>query len=482
MECPVARNARLSPDAPALIFRGQVFSWRVFDAQVRKWHARLARASGVARARGAASPGIAGRAEHRSEARLRCVWAIGAATPDTVALIHAAGRARIALALLHPRLSAAEREVLVAKLGPVLSVANLADGPATSASDAGPGPATRSASGGTRGPDASLSPDEVQLLLFTSGTTGVPKAAQLTAGALQASARAANEVLGIDAFARVLCCMPLSHVGGAGLALRAAIAGATLELHERFDAAAVARALAEGTTHLSLVANTLARLLDEPGPRWTTVRAVQAGGGPVPSHLLEQARARGLPVLHTYGLTETCSGVTCERLGEADGLTAGPPMRGAEIRIEGGEIFVRGPMVMRGYLGEPPVDGWLQTGDLGELDARGRLVVHARRTDLILSGGENVYPAEIEAALLLHPDVVEAAVVPMPDERWGQRPCAFVAVGKHLDAPALAGFLRDRLASFKVPDDFRKLKTLPRTAAGKVDRAELTRRALTRQR
>ena len=460
MECPVARSARLSPAAPALIFRGETIDYRAYDALVRRWQARLA----------------AG----RRGGNLERVWAIGTSTPDTLALVHAAARARVPVALLHPRLAAGERDALIARLGAAISAGALPDAVPEAPAN---GPVRPEGDRGALPAEAPLEPGDVQLLLFTSGTTGVPKAAQLTAGALQASAAAANEVLAIDSTSRVLCCMPLSHVGGVALALRAALAGAALELHERFEAIAVARALTAGATHLSLVANTLARLLDEPGPRFTSVRAVQAGGGPVPAHLLERARARGLPVLHTYGMTETCSGVTCERPADADGLTAGPPLPGAELRVEAGEILVRGPTVMRGYLGESALSpgAWLHTGDLGELDPRGRLIVHARRTDLILSGGENVYPAEIEAALLLHPDVVEAAVVPMPDPRWGQRPCAFVAVVKQLDGPALAAFLRERIAAFKVPGEYRALRALPRTAAGKVDRAALARRALTRE-
>ena len=193
----------------------------------------------------------------------------------------------------------------------------------------------------------------------------------------------------------------------------ALLAGAELVLHERFDAEATARALCSGITHASLVATTLRRLLEVHQDFPASVRAVLVGGGPVPPALLARARASGLPVLHTYGLTETASQVTVERLGEADGTTAGWPLNGIEVRIaEGGEIEVRGPTLMLGYLGEPPVGAWFRTGDLGSIDERGRLVVNARRADLIVSGGENVYPAEVEAALLRHPEIVECSVLP----------------------------------------------------------------------
>jgi O-succinylbenzoic acid--CoA ligase len=143
------------------------------------------------------------------------------------------------------------------------------------------------------------------------------------------------------------------------------------------------------------------------------------------------------------------------------------------VKLETADILLRGLQVMRGYLGAEPVRGWFRTGDLGELDSRGRLRVHARRTDLIISGGENVYPAEVEAALLSHPRVREAAVLPAPDERWGQVGIAYVATS----APEseLRAFLRERIAKFKVPARFVVVQELPRNAAGKVDRTALPR-------
>ena len=312
---------------------------------------------------------------------------------------------------------------------------------------------------------------EPATLLFTSGTSGAPKAARLAEDNHLANARAACEVLGLDASSRFLCTLPLFHVGGLAIAFRCKLAGATLLLHERFDAAAVAGELASGATHVSLVASTLARVLDLCPAFPPTVRAALVGGGPVPAPLLERARRAGLPVLQTYGLTETASMATCERPGDADGQTAGPPMPGLEVRLEKGEIEVRGPQVMRGYLGAEPVRGWFSTGDLGALDGRGRLVVHARRTDLIVSGGENVYPAEVEAALLAHPAVREVAVIPAPDARWGQVGVAYVATTAA--ESELRAFLEGRLARFKIPARFVAVAALPRTAAGKVDRFAL---------
>jgi len=196
----------------------------------------------------------------------------------------------------------------------------------------------------------------------------------------------------------------------------------------------------------------------------------------VPSDLLERARAAGFEVLQTYGLTEAASQVSCERPGEADGTTAGRPLPGTEIRIGAdGEIEVRGPTLMLGYLGEPPVREWFRTCDLGEIDSRGRLIVHARRTDLIVSGGENVYPAEVEAALLTHPDVKDAAVVPWPDPSVGQVGCAAVVTRGPVGSQELDIHVRERLAGFKAPRRYVFLLELPRAESGKLDRVALLR-------
>jgi o-succinylbenzoate---CoA ligase len=314
---------------------------------------------------------------------------------------------------------------------------------------------------------------EPALILFTSGTTGVPKAARLARDNLEASARAANEVLQVDSRSRFLCVLPLFHVGGLGILFRCFLAGATVVLHERFDADAVARELREGATHASLVPTTLARVLERAGSFPPVIVAI--GGGPVPRELLERARAAGLRVVQTWGMTETCSMATCERPDDADGASSGPPLPGFEVRVDSGEICVRGPAVMRGYLGHEPLGGaFFRTGDLGSLDERGRLIVHARRTDLIVSGGENVYPAEIEATLLAHPLVRETAVLPAPDDEWGQVGVAYVVTSASEDE--LREFLRARMAAYKVPARFVRMAELPRNAGGKVDRVKLASR------
>jgi O-succinylbenzoic acid--CoA ligase len=441
MECPVARAARLRPKAPALIWKGRTWSYADLDTLVRRWHAALA-ATGFRRA------------VVRSENR-----------PEIVALLHGAPRARVEVALLNARVADAELPPLLDQLGPALRLGDL---PNAAALDA-------FAAHAALAEPVGLDTAHVQTILFTSGTTGRPKAAQLTVAAHFANARSSIETLRIDESSSYLCNLPLFHVGGIATAIRCALAGAALVLHERFDAGATVVALTSGVTHASLVATTLQRVLTLRESFSKSVRAVLVGGGPVAAELLARARAAGLPVLHTYGLTEAASQVTAERLGDADGKTAGWPLPGVEVRIVDGEIEVRGPTLMLGYLGEPPLRGWFRTGDLGAIDDRGRLVVHTRRTDVIVSGGENVYPAEVEAALLRHPDVMECSVLPWPDDEFGQVACAAVVGRRALSDAELREHCRALLAPFKVPRRFVAVDALPRNAAGKPDRGALAR-------
>jgi O-succinylbenzoic acid--CoA ligase len=226
-------------------------------------------------------------------------------------------------------------------------------------------------------------------------------------------------------------------------------------------------------------------------------RCMLLGGGPAPQPLLEECRRRGVPVVQTYGLTETASQVAT--LAPEEALTrlgsAGKPLFGTELRVlredgsdcaadEAGEIVVRGPTVSPGYLNRPEEtaralrDGWLHTGDLGYLDTEGYLYVLDRRDDLIVSGGENVYPAEIESVLQTHPAVLEAGVCGVADARWGSVPLAMVALrpGTAAGADTLLAFCAERLARFKLPSRIVFVDELPRNAAGKLVRSELRRR------
>jgi O-succinylbenzoic acid--CoA ligase len=461
--CPVHARALQHPDAPALVADSRRLSYRALDAEVSAWAGRLAR-HGV-----------------RPTDRVAVLAWNGL---PAVALIFAVRRLRATLVPLNARLTRAELTPLVERARPRVVLAEEAlldrvDG-ATSIELLEQTPTAVHP-----GSDA-LAPDEDWAVLFTSGTTGQAKGARLPVSALLASAAASGANLGATADDRWLCNLPLFHVGGLAMAVRCAVDGATLVLQRRFDALETARLLHdERITHASFVARTLALTLDA-GARPGFLRAVLVGGGPVPPELSARARAASLPVLQTYGLTEACSQVTTERPAEADGSSAGPALPGLSVRIAdvpgddaAGEIQVRGPTLMAGYLddddatGRALADGWLRTGDLGRLDARGRLHVLARRFDLILSGGENVYPAEVEAVLAAHPAVAEAAVVGRADAAWGEVPVAVVVLHPGARTDGLLEWARSRLAGFKVPADVVALPALPRTAAEKVDRLAL---------
>jgi len=290
--------------------------------------------------------------------------------------------------------------------------------------------------------------------------------------------------------------MPLYHVGGLSMLMRGAVFGGPVRLQPRFDAGAVSDALDGGDiAGLSLVPTMLSRLLAYRCGRPVSagLRVVLLGGAAIPPELLRRALAAGYPVCATYGLTEATSQVATSaptQPGAAD-LPPMRPLRGIELRIvdagrdlpqgAAGEIAVHGPTVMQGYLNDAEAthralrDGWLLTGDIGYLSADGGLHVLDRRDDLVVSGGENVYPAEVEAVLLEHPAVTEAAVTGVPDTDLGARVVAWVTTrpGAQVDAAALESFCRARLAGYKLPRDFRFVDTLPRTAGGKLQRQRL---------
>ncbi len=333
-------------------------------------------------------------------------------------------------------------------------------------------------------------PDDPFLLLYTSGTTGRPRAACLSRRALAASADASQRLLGGSPSDRWLLCLPLHHVAGLSILVRSALSGAGVTIQPRFDAKAVSLELTRGrVSHVSLVPTQLRRLLDAglgPGP---DLRLALLGGAAASPELLGEARAAGWPVAPSYGLTEAASQVATNPPGDtAPGLAPLPGIRIGIVNEAGapcgagevGEIRVQGPTLMRGYWRSPEASaralrqGWLHTGDLGRLDAAGRLHVIERRSDLIVSGGENVYPAEVEQILRAHPGVAEAAVVGVPDPEYGARPCAWlVARGAQPSESALRRHCRERLAGYKVPVRFRFLESLPRTATGKLQRARL---------
>jgi len=322
-------------------------------------------------------------------------------------------------------------------------------------------------------PDAPVE-DGDALVVATSGTTGDPKCVVLTHDAVRASALAASARLGVDpARDRWLACLPLAHVGGLSVVTRALATGTPLAVHDGFSAPAVEAAATDPdspVTLVSLVATALRRV--DPG----LFRRVVLGGSAMPPDLPPNAVA-------TYGMTETGSGVVYD----------GVPLDGVEVRtVDGaggpvtapggeGAIELRGPMLLRAYRdGTDPrrPDGWLPTGDAGAWDpAAGRLRVFGRTGDLVITGGENVWPVAVERVLGAHPAVAEVAVVGRPDPEWGQRVVAVVVPSDPTSPPSLDA-LRDavkaELPAYAAPRELILAEALPRTALGKVARAALT--------
>ena len=347
-------------------------------------------------------------------------------------------------------------------------------------------------------PAATLAPEPVVpardlLVLFTSGTTGRPKAARLSAGSLAASAAASARRLGERATDRWLACLPLHHVGGLSILVRSVRSGAAVELHRTFDAQRVADALASRCTLASLVPTMLRRALEAGARGGAELRAILLGGSAAPPGLVASAWAQRLPALPTYGLTEAASQVATAAPGAPPAAgSVGRPLPGTEVRIVDGagralpiggegEIQVRGPALFSGYLHDADAtrgafDGaWLRTGDVGCVAADGSLRALDRRRDLIVTGGENVAPAEVEARLLDHPDVAEAGVAAVPDADLGHAVAAFVVPrpGRSPTPAALQAFCRERLAGYKCPREVTLRAELPRNTLGKLLRDRL---------
>jgi len=280
--------------------------------------------------------------------------------------------------------------------------------------------------------------------------------------------------LGVEPTDRWLSCLPLFHVSGLSIVMRSVIYGTTAVVHDGFDTDRVATALeGEGVTLISVVATQLVGLL-EADVDLLPLRAILVGGGPVPEEVLSEALGRGATVVQTYGLTEAASQVTTlspmdarRKLG-----SAGRPLLTTHLRINDGEILVQGPTVAPGVADE---DGWLHTGDLGRIDEDGFLYVTDRLSDMIVTGGENVIPAEIEEVLLRHDDVADVAAVGRADAEWQEAVAAVVVLteGASADAEELRRHCAASLADFKVPKRFEFVSELPRTESGKLLRRAL---------
>ncbi|MCB0045676.1 MAG: o-succinylbenzoate--CoA ligase [Caldilineaceae bacterium] len=472
----LAERAQITPGRAALFTQTESISYQTLNRRVAELCGRLA-AAGV-------SPG------DRVAALL---------TPGLfyATLVHAAARLQATLAPLNARLTHAEiarqlgrtrpRLLLVdedfASIGSALSLPDLV----IRRTDELPAGAP------VWQPPCPWSLDATQAILFTSGTSGEPKGAQISFANHFWSAMASAERLGAEPEDRWLSCLPLYHVGGLAVLFRACLTGTAAILHPRFDVDAFHHAIdSQAVTGTSVVPTMLQRLLATRTAPWPqTLRTVLLGGAAAAPELMAEARRQALSVATTYGMTEACSQIATAppALAQIKPGTAGKPLFPLAIRIlnesgeeleagEIGEIAVRGPTVMQGYLDDPAAtrrvlpDGELRTGDMGYLDAEGDLWPVQRRSDLIISGGENIYPAEVENALAGHPAVARSCVVGLPHAEWGEQVAALVEL--HPDAQVtgdeLLGYIKDRLASYKRPRIIRFTDALPQTASGKVAR------------
>lgn len=361
------------------------------------------------------------------------------------------------------------------RLAPVVSIAELeAGGDAGAAGDRGdarsePAPAGRL-------------PDGAWAVLWTSGTSGQARGVALGAAGLVASARAAQRRLGLGADDRWYAALGLAHVGGLALVVRAAVLGSSLVCSGRFDPDAFNRLVDEGTvSHASLVPAMLRQVLEARGvrPFPDTLRCVLLGGAHTPRPLLDRALAAGVPVALTYGMTEATSQAATAPpdLVRRKPGTVGAALDGVRIAVsEEGEILLDGETVALGYVATDErlrhEDGWLHSGDLGEMDGEGHLWITGRRAERIVTGGVNVDPAEVEEVLRLHDGVADAAVVGLADDDWGEVVGAAVVrrPGTYPDPGELESLARERLTTAKIPRRWAFVDTLPRNPNGKVER------------
>jgi fatty-acyl-CoA synthase len=492
----IARNAAFTPDKPALIFESEVLSYRGFHGRIETAAKTLKAELGVSRG--------------------DRVAILSLNRPDYLVLLYACARLGAMLVPLNWRLAVTEQmfilsdaaaKVLVleqafAEILPALE-ATLPDTRVVGLDFTPPPPGhafdalLTQATGDGRNPHTGLSCP--LLIVYTSGTTGRPKGAVLRQEALLWNGVMSQHMHGLTSSDHVLTVLPFFHVGGLNIQTTPALHhGATVTILPRFTPDAALTAIASGRPTLTvLVPATIQAISDHPD--WTdtdlsSLKAISTGSQIVPPHLIERFVSRGVPVLQVYGSTETCPVAVYTRLGgdlARAGSTGLPGLCCEAVVIDDagvelppdtpGEIAVRGPNVFFEYWGNEEAtrealrDGWYRTGDIGRRDADGYFFVHDRKKNMIISGGENIYPAEVERVLLQHPDVADCGVIGRPDPRWNEVPVAYVIprAGCRVDAEALQAHVLTQLARFKVPREFVFVEDLPRTALGKVQHFRL---------
>ena len=436
----LARAAEALPERPALVAGDRSVSFAELESEARSTALRLAGAG-------------AGRGDR--------VALVAEPTADCVVLLHALTKLGAVAVPLDPDAPAPDNDRLLAGADAkvvVRSTGDLARAPKGLQIDFG----------------EEFETDDAHCVIHTSGTAGEPTAVELTYGNHLWSAIGAGVRIGVAPTDRWLCCLPLHHIGGLSIVLRCALYRIPIVL-EPFDAAATADTIErEGVTIMSLVPTMLTRLLDAGAPL-DRLRCAVIGGAAAPRSLIERALAAGAPVAPTYGLTETASQVATMPPSETRQRpdSAGPPILSTEVRIDDdGRICVRGPTVAPGLAGG---DGWLVTGDLGRIDDDGYLYVDGRADDVIVTGGENVSPAEVEGVLLDHPAVADAGVHGREHPEWQHAVVAYVVLTDDGTANEddLRDFCRKRLAPYKVPKEFVFVTELPRNPQGKLERNKL---------
>ena len=323
---------------------------------------------------------------------------------------------------------------------------------------------------------------DIAVIMNTSATTGQFKSVPLRWGQIRAHVQASKEVLGKTEQDNWLMVLPLFHVSGLSILLRSLYNGTAVTILPKYDKAQVLKLIeSENINMMSLVPTILTQL--EPSIIHHNLRVILLGGEFIPMALIDACEKKSLPIYKTYGMTETFSqSVTFSVLDYPHKRdSVGKPLPGMQVRIDKpdadgvGEIHLTGPMVMTGYIDKEPIDGDLNTDDIGYVDEDGFVYILNRRKDLIISGGENIYPKELEDLVYTLPSVKECAVVPVPDPKWGQVPALFVAFhdGESMTADAILSFMTKSLAKYKVPKYVKILPALPRNGTGKIVRNEL---------
>src|SRR5579862_1413552 len=434
---------------------------------------------------------------------------IGASGPEFAEVLYGAAKAGAIFTAVNNRLAPAEVQAILADAEPSVLVVDPAAAPlaAEAACDTLVTdldyPAWRDARP-PADPGEVTGPDDTALILYTSGTTGSPKGVELTGRNLGCALHELHAGIGLDEDSVCAAPIPFFHIAGLGLFLAANLNGGSLLLDQPADTLGVLQMLVgRKVTHAAVVPTVLQRLLALPQCRtadWSALKYIVYGASPIPLPVLREAtEVIGCSFLQSYGLTESTGGFTL--LGPGDHVpeerfahrlrSAGRPMTGASVRVvdpetladcpvgERGEVLVAGSRIMKGYWRKPGQTaevllpgGWLRTGDGGSFDADGFLYLHDRLKDMIISGGENVYPAEVESVMTGHPAVAEVAVVGVPSAEWGESPYAVVVLrpGAQVAGADLVSWTRDRLAHFKCPVGVTFATSLPRTASGKLEK------------